>query len=168
MLRNIVSFRSFDIYWISFHILLTTVICNMWKSNLMQWKIFHHVTCSCKFSLYNNTSRPNIMLCGSWSTTTLHCTYYVMLHYFMLFYITVLWYMKFPIIFYSFFYCMTVIVHSMLYCFMWSVFRVICIHTCNHTYERPRLFSLLVLRVPVDMVIPVLPALLGERDRARS
>ena len=34
--------------------------------------------------------------------------------------------------------------------------------------ERPRLFSLLVLRVQADMVIRVLLALLGERDRARS
>ena len=35
-------------------------------------------------------------------------------------------------------------------------------------HERPRLFSLLVLRVQADMVIRVLLALLGERDRARS
>ena len=34
--------------------------------------------------------------------------------------------------------------------------------------ERPRLFSLLVLRVQADMVTRVLLALLGERDRARS
>ena len=37
-----------------------------------------------------------------------------------------------------------------------------------YIYERPRLFSLLVLRVQADMVIRVLLALLGERDRARS
>ena len=96
VLRNIVSFRSFDKYWISLHILLTTGICKMWKQNLMQFTIFHHVTCSCKLTLYDNTLRPNIMLCDSGDTTTLHCAYYVMLHYSC--YITLryygIWYLK--------------------------------------------------------------------------
>ena len=49
-----------------------------------------------------------------------------------------------------------------------DVFRRLVARTlAQKTHERPRLFSLLVLKVQADMVIRVLLALLRERDRAR-